>query len=281
MYSLCRLCRGARPYKIALRTLAGIWVALCILLLAQPGQAQPFATFTVDKVKGAGDALVGVAIKPFVPEPTKVAVAKADQPKDVAANIAKALGGNVKVNATDPNKVELQLQPGQPSTSIFGVQSDAISYTEDYEKRVAFLPLPGTPLADFAFLSNPVNGQSSLISDATITAGFTNGLLPVSFTAEAGTDLSMLASTLNSALSTAGYATSMPDSTDVIISALGAGLPVEVDFSIESVGSVGDRGIETALFGFAVPEPASVTLLSIGIGMLGVSGAVMRRRRPG
>jgi PEP-CTERM motif len=63
----------------------------------------------------------------------------------------------------------------------------------------------------------------------------------------------------------------MPDPTDVLLFAQGVALPAEVDFTLEPRGDVGDRGIETGLIAFDVPEPASLALLGIALGSFWVT----------
>ena len=43
-------------------------------------------------------------------------------------------------------------------------------------------------------------------------------------------------------------------------------MPVEVDFDLESVGNIGDLGIDIALKSAAVPEPATLVLLGRWVG---------------
>lgn len=200
----------------------------------------------------------------------KVPVGVNDKPADVAGNIAKAFGDpNVKANG---DTVTFDPEAAKVAAGGFSiVANDAIKGKVNTEEEFGALliPNPNQALAQFAFEPNPDNGQNTLVTDADVTAGFTNGLSPVSFTAPAGASLSMLASMLDSALKEGGYLTSMPDSTDVLVFGQGVSLPVEVDFSLDPLGTVGDLGIETALF-TTVPEPSTLLLLSIGLaGLLG------------
>src|SRR5690349_9859182 len=60
------------------------------------------------------------------------------------------------------------------------------------------------PVRVFSFDPSLVDGGTVLTTSAQISAGFTNGLSPISFTEPAGTDINTLASSLNSALISAG-----------------------------------------------------------------------------
>jgi hypothetical protein len=129
-------------------------------------------------------------------------------------------------------------------------------------------------LEKIQFAPNPTNGQDFLITATDVSAGYVNGLGLLSFTAPAGETISQLASDLNSSLDSAGYLTSMPDATDIIIFGKGAGFPVEFDLLLDSLEAVGDRGISTTLLVFPVPEPASLLLVTSWLPAL----ALMRRR---
>ncbi len=120
---------------------------------------------------------------------------------------------------------------------------------------------PGVYFAVLGLEANPLSGQDTLVTPATITAGFANGLSPVSFDAAAGQTLEQLAASLNTALDADGYVTTLVSPTQIAITASGVLGPTELDFTVSPIGDVGDQGIAYSIT--EVPEAPTLLLLGI------------------
>lgn len=268
-----------------------LWVVFGILGISMHPRfaiAQTDATLQVSKVDSPGTITVvlnlGVDKKGHkVRRRQNIPVTANETPAEVAAAIQKAF----PASSVSGNKVTRRITGGGAGFTI--VQTDpttkktVIEGVTDTETHFASLPPPNEPLAIFAFEPNPDNGQATLMSDALVSAGFANGLPPVSFIATVGTSLPTLADTLDSALKTGGYLTSMPDATEVLVFAQGISLPAEVDFSVNPLNPLGTVGneIETGVLSAAVPEPGSLLLLTAwSLALLGYRGWGCRIRWP-
>jgi len=166
-------------------------------------------------------------------------------------------------------------QPDGAAASFLIDANNVVKARLNVELDVAAAPPPAKPLAEISFDPNLDNGQDTLITSAEITAGFAHSVPPIlpvpRFIAPAGDDLGQLAALTKSALDSAGYLTSMPDSTEVLVFAGGVSLPVEFDFELDPQGPVGDMGIDTNLASFSVAEPDSFAVLGIALGALGIA----------
>jgi hypothetical protein len=282
---------AASAFKLAfLVVLAGATSGLLGATSAEAQRTAAATTYRVDRVKAPGRFPVAVQEtdrmgRLLPPRIHLITVTRTSTPASVASDIAAAFGGSPAGFVTNEGTVAFVFTVlGNPplNASFAGDPNNTVSFTLDTEESYAHLPAPSTPVADLGFLPNPSNGSDVLAANSVITAGFASGLPPVSFTAFAGEDLDQLASMLDTALMNGGYMTSMPDPTDIVVNAEGAStLPIEFDFSIDpltTVGSAGDIGIE--LSSVAVPEPTSLALLVTGLGLIRRTGkAVAPRRR--
>jgi hypothetical protein len=153
-------------------------------------QVKSFATYTVDKVKAAGN--LEVDFTTIAKDGTEIATFKTikvegtDTPADVAKKIAEAFGGKKEGFVNNGAKVEYDVgASGNKAAGLTGQPNNVAGFTIDTEGRVALLPPPDTRVAELAFLPNPSNGSDMLATPSMITAGFASGLAPVSFDAPA------------------------------------------------------------------------------------------------
>jgi hypothetical protein len=150
--------------------------------------------------------------------------------------------------------------------------NDAVDLGLDTQK---FAALPGVGAGLLTFGANPTNGQTTLVTNAMITAGFANGLSPVSILGSTGESIDQLTTALNGALQTGGYTTSLIGKNEIEVFANGASSPTEFDFSVVPSGQVGDQGIGYGLA--TVPEPSALLLLGVAMSILVVYGEWKRR----
>jgi hypothetical protein len=126
----------------------------------------------------------------------------------------------------------------------------------------------------FADLGPP---SSSLLADALITAGFAQGLSPISIKEPAGTTIEQLALDTVNALDSAGYAASLLDSNDFLLGAQGAILPD--DFLLGASPVDGHTYLGISLSVSDVPESSTWAMLLIGFAGLGFAGYRRARTR--
>jgi hypothetical protein len=102
---------------------------------------------------------------------------------------------------------------------------------------------------------NPFNGQDTLVTDTIVSAGFTAGLTPISFTALAGDSIDLVTQELLSSLEEAGYRVRLLVSRNIEVFASGSLPPTELDFSLVPIGSVGSDGIAVGVG--SIPESSA------------------------
>ena len=155
-----------------------------------------------------------------------------------------------------------------------------------YVTKTGLVVSPGTvitsasanlPAGFLNFLPNPDTGQSALVHDETVTAGFYggSGLTPVSFLATTGTTLAQLDSELNSALSGAGYNTSVT-SQGVLVYGDGAGGADLLKLSMTTTGLDDSTGLDLSVAA-AVPEPAP-WMLGVVASVVGFAYTRLRKK---
>ena len=136
------------------------------------------------------------------------------------------------------------------------------------------------PVGAFGFDPNPETGGTVTTADALISAGFTSGLPPVSFTEPAGTDIQSLASALNAALQGGGYQSYLVDPFDVEVLGFGADLPA--DFVLGANPLIDGEALGISVDVSTVPEPGSIGLIAFAIlGLLAVRRFDDARRHRG
>jgi hypothetical protein len=263
-----------------LRLLAVCVVAAMFSGFSFPAKADS-ASFKVLEIKKRVDFILAVGTpvnvngKDEFKEKTHatITVGQNDTPTTLATQIVQKIGNGAMLDPKDNTNV---LIPATADITTFGTEAEAVNivkFESDVRKVHGFIPPPNTELvAQLSFGPNLSNGQDTLVTAADLTIGFAAGLIPpVSFTAQAGIDITALANLTNSELDIAGYLTSMPDSTDIFIFAQGAGANAEseIDYIFDPLGDVGSQGIFTVL-SVVVPEPSSITVLSTFVGFVAI-----------
>ncbi len=231
-------------------------------------------TYTIIGVRRTGDVKAGVS-RTGDEDRTDVIIHVGLAPRPLASyatDLAKGLGHGA---SSAGNKVTIphKTKGGDLLNNFVQLNSAMVIKT-----NVDDFVLGHLPAGTLYFASNPISGQDSLDSDATITAGFANGLSTVSFVGSAGETLVDLTSTLNTALRGAGYVTTLVDPLHVEVFADGAVGPTELDFTVTTDGPTIDNDIFYGMesFAAAVPEPGTWALILAGAG---ISGFLARRRK--
>lgn len=250
------------------------------VLAATSPQARSDASFTVSKVKSEGTFEVTfVAGNAEISFPFMVSKANGMLPseEDVAKQIEdrfrRFLGDPTRRNAAIIMK-EIRLTNGRVIKNVsFRFQSnDIIDAALDQGN---FAALPGAGAGILTFLPNPVTGRATLFTDATVSAGFSEGLDPISFDAVMDTPISELTSLLKASLDVAGYQTRSLGLRGVEVLADGVGIPTEMFFSLIPKEPIGSEGIVIQLT--PVPELSSFALF-ISVMCLVTFIGVRRRR---
>ena len=252
--------------------------ALVLGAMLGPAPAQAVGevnTYTVTGVRRTGNVTAGVSTDPDHSTTVTIHVGLVPQPlASYATQIADGVGHGAKVVG---NKVTIPHKTRGGDVITNNVQlNTALVITTNVDDFV----LGHQPAGTLFFASNPISGQDTLDSNATITAGFANGLSTVSFEGLAGESLADLTSTLNADLRGAGYVTSLVDPLHIQVFADGAVGPTELDFTVTADGPTIANDIAYGMQSFAaavpVPEPGTWILMLAGAGM---SGLLARRRK--
>lgn len=239
---------------------------------AASAQAGETNTYTITGVRTVGNVTAGVSVGGETLTTVKIHVGLAPQPlASYAKQMADGLGNGATAKG---NKVTIPHKSRGGDVIINNVQLNSVMVIKT---NVDDFVIGHQPAGTLFFASNPISGQHTLDSDATITAGFANGLSTVSFVGSAGESLEDLTSTLNTALQGAGYVTNLVDPLHVEVFADGAVGPTELDFTVTADGPTIDDDIFYGMqsFAAAVPEPDAWTLMLAGAGI----SALLSRRR--
>lgn len=228
------------------------------------------STYTVTKVDATkgGDFTIQYAVDGKQKE-ADISVEQGDGRDEIASKIQKAIGNGATVKG---NKVTFG---GSAGSGAHLITNDFVTLTTNDDTFDSCGGKEACPSAGMMFFApNPDNGQDKLLVDTLVTAGFANGLNPVSFDATAGESIYDLTLALNSELDDGGYATALLDSTHIEVFADGSMDPTEMDLTLSANGPVGDQGI---LYGIDTPAPETQSLILLGSGLLCAGGALRKR----
>jgi hypothetical protein len=235
----------------------GALTAMALALSVQSARASDDNTVKIGGKVGAGKVVVVVKFDDDKnPTTHSVDTTDGEASDKVAQDIADAFGtGKATLNGSTVTFKDAK---------VVGATGTGASAIPDHE--IASLNSAGGFSFDagFADLGPP---SDSLLADATITAGFAQGLSPISITELAGTTIEQLTLDTVNALDSAGYAANLIDSHDFRVGAQGAILPDDFLLSAIPVSGSGNLGI--SLDAHDVPELSTWSMILLGF--VGVS----------
>jgi hypothetical protein len=246
--------------------------SLAIAVLATgliAGAAQAFDSINVVG-EGSGRIVLLVTLTDGTVFAVPVDVKNGESATTIASHIAQEINGQKRGTAF-PDGASVGLE-GTTKLGESTVRDQGSNLAIELDFRFASLNLP---VGVLSFEPDLLDGETILASAANISAGFTSGLSPVSFDEPAGTDISTLASLLNSTLIAAGYTSILVDATNVEV--FGTGANISSDFIFAAIPLNAGENLGISIDTHAVPEPGTAYLLASFVGLFGLALTCRKR----
>jgi hypothetical protein len=262
MFQISRFPRTKKLFRAKLRVAPVAMEAVAAMVFAlavQSAEASDRNTVTIGAT-GDGKAVIAVTFDGDKNPTTRTVDTTAGETgAQVAKDIANAFGaGNATASGDTVTFKNAKNVNAGGKTTVVKVDSKQVALSNF--GMFGFDP-------GFADLGPPSN---SLLADAFITAGFAQGLSPISITEPAGTTIEQLALDTVNALDSAGYAASLLDSNDFLLGAQGAMFPD--DFLLGASPVDGSSYLGISLNVSDVPESSTWAMMLIGFAGLGFAG---------